>query len=330
MTSFNRSLHHPYEQLTTDKLYEDPIHNRFASGCAWIEGEFVPISEARIPIIDMGFTRSDLTYDVVAVWDGSFFRLEDHLERLQRGCEHLRLISPVSMDEIRQILIDTVALSGLRDAYVEAIVTRGIPEKGGRDPRRISARFYAYAIPYVWIANQKDQEKGVALAIAQDTDRISVRSVDPTVKNFHWGDLTRALFEAYDNGASLPILTDGQGKITEGAGYNVFALLDGRLYTPATGVLEGITRKTVTELAVLHGIDMIVGDVSVEMFRAADEIFLTSTAGGVMPVSTLDGKTIGSGGPGPVTTLLRDHYWELHSDERYILPVDYEHPTITT
>jgi branched-chain amino acid aminotransferase len=323
MASSDQIGYQSYEQPTTDTFYEAPTHDRFSSGCAWIEGNFVPISEARIPILDMGFTRSDLTYDVVAVWNGGFFRLEDHLDRLLSGCEKLRLAPPLGRDKIRQILIDTVALSGLREAYVEVIVTRGIPEKGERDPRQIRARLYAYAIPYIWIVNQKDQENGIALAISQYTDRISVRSVDPTIKNFHWGDLTRALFEAYDNGASLPILTDGHGKITEGPGYNVFALFDGRLYTPAAGVLEGITRKTVIELAQLHHIDMIVGEIDIEMFRAADEIFLTSTAGGVMPVSTLDGKTVGSGRPGPVAMLLRDKYWKLHDDEHYFLAIDY-------
>ena len=324
MTSSGSTFYQSHEQPATNEFFEDLTRERFPSGCAWIEGKFVPISEARIPILDMGFTRSDLTYDVVSVWNGGFFRLEDHLDRLRRGCEKLRLVPPVGPDEIKQILIDTVALSGLRDAYVEAIVTRGVPEKGERDPRRVSARFYAYAIPYVWIVSEKDQQKGIAVAISQATDRISARSVDPTVKNFHWGDLTRALFEAFDSGASLPILTDGQGKITEGPGYNVFALYKDRLYTPAAGVLEGITRKTVIELARIHGIEMIVGELDVDMLNAADEIFLTSTAGGVMPVSTLDGKTVGVGRPGPVTSLLRDAYWKLHNDERYFLPIDYK------
>lgn len=320
MSDPSRTLKPP----STDDHFQDKARDPFSSGCAWIHDEFVPISEARIPITDMGFTRSDLTYDVVSVWNGCFFRLDDHLSRLQRGCEKLRLVPPISLDEIRDILITTVALSGLHQAYVEAIVTRGVPEPGVRDPRRVSPQFYAYAIPYVWIASEEDQARGVSLALACDTDRIPARSIDPTVKNFHWGDLTRALFEAYDRGASLPVLTDGTGKITEGPGYNVFAVADGRLYTPATGVLEGITRKSAIELALLNDIEVIVGDVTVELLRVADEIFLTSTAGGVMPASTLDGMPIGTRRPGPVTTWLRDGYWQLHNDKRLALPVDYQ------
>src|SRR5207247_5915673 len=116
--------------------------NVFAAGCAWIDGEYVPIGEARIPILDVGFVRSDLTYDVVGVWQGRFFRLEDHLDRLERGCRKIRLAPPKSRDELREILIETVRRSGLREAYVEAIVTRGVPAPGERDPRRFQPRFY--------------------------------------------------------------------------------------------------------------------------------------------------------------------------------------------
>jgi branched-chain amino acid aminotransferase len=221
----------------------------FAAGCAWIEGEYVPIADARIPILDSGFVRSDLTYDVIGVWEGRFFRLEDHLERLGRGCEKIRLTSPLSRDAMGEILVETVRRSGLRDAYVEAIVTRGVPGLGERDPRKWTPRFYAYAVPYVWIVGPEQQELGTHVIVARDTRRIPPGSVDPTVKNFHWGDLVRGLFEAYDRDAWLPILTDGDGMTTEGPGFNVFAVVEGRLHTPARGVLEGITRRTALELA---------------------------------------------------------------------------------
>jgi branched-chain amino acid aminotransferase len=301
----------------------------FASGCAWVEGEFVPIAEARVPILDTGFARSDLTYDVVAVWDGRFFRLDDHLDRLQRGCQRLRLPLPLSPHEMREILIETVRRSMLRYAYVEAIVTRGVPTEGGRDPRLLRPRFYAYAIPYVWIADLEQQEHGVALVIARDTFRTPVDSFDPTVKNFQWGDFVRASFEAYDRGARFPVLTDRAGLVTEGAGYNVFAVVDGVLRTPASGALRGITRQTVLEIAADEGIQAKATDLSVSQFSHADEIFLSSTAGGIMPVATLDGDRVGQNVPGPITSRVRKRYWELHSDARYTLPVDYRRDTKT-
>ena len=149
-------------------------------------------------------------------------------------------------------------------------------------------------------------------------------SVDPTVKNFHWGDLVRGLFEAYDRDAWLPILTDGEGNVTEGPGFNVFALANGALHTPEQGVLEGITRKTAIEIAGEQGLDVHVGMMPVSLLYEAGEIFLTSTAGGVMPVATLDGKAVGSGVPGPTTTAIRDRYWALHDDPRFTRAVDYE------
>lgn len=297
--------------------------NVFADGCAWIEGEYVPIREARIPILDTGFVRSDLTYDVVGVWHGRFFRLDDHLRRLEAGCAKIRLPLPCTLDEIRDIMVEVVRRSGLREAYVEAVVTRGVPAPGERDPRRWTPRLYAYAIPYVWIVRPELQEKGTDVAVVS-TRRIPPDSVDPTVKNFHWGDLVRGLFEAYDRDAWLPILTDGEGNVTEGPGFNVFALVNGALHTPEQGVLEGITRKTAIEIAGEHGLDVHVGTMPVSLLYEAGEIFLTSTAGGVMPVATLDGKAVGTGAPGPATTAIRDRYWALHDDPRFTLAVDYE------
>jgi branched-chain amino acid aminotransferase len=294
-----------------------------ADGCAWIEGDYVPIRDARIPILDAGFVRSDLTYDVVGVWGGRFFRLEDHLDRLERGCARIRLTPPLPRAEIREILVETVRRSGLRDAYVEAIVTRGVPTPGQRDPRGWTPRFYAYAIPYVWIVARDDQQRGTDVVVARDVRRIPPGAVDPTVKNFHWGDLVRGLFEAYDRAAWLPILTDGDGLVTEGPGFNVFAVEAGRVRTPARGVLEGITRATALAIARDAGLEVEECDIPVGALYTADELFLTSTAGGIMPVATLDGRDVGAGRPGPVTTQIRDAYWALHSDPALTLAVDY-------
>src|SRR5436309_10563683 len=97
-----------------------------ARGVAWIDGAFVPVAEAKIPLLDQGFLHSDLTYDVPAVWDGRFFRLDDHLDRLAASCEKMRLHNPMGREEIRDTLVDMVARTGIRDAFVELIVTRGL------------------------------------------------------------------------------------------------------------------------------------------------------------------------------------------------------------
>lgn len=294
-----------------------------AAGVAWIEGEYVPIAEARIPILDAGFVRSDLTYDVVAVWDGKFFRLDDHLDRLERGCERLRLRSPKGRAETEEILEQVVARSGLRQSYVETVITRGVPSPGERDPRRFENRFYAYAIPYVWIQRPEQQEAGAKVVVARDTVRVSPGAIDPTVKNFMWGDFVRGLFEAYDRDAVLPLLADGAGNVTEGPGVNVFVVRDGALATPERGVLEGITRRTVLDIAAELGIDARVGLVPVSALYDAEEIFLTSTAGGVMPVAELDGRPVGRGGVGELTARIRATYWDWHDDPRFTRSIDY-------
>lgn len=294
-----------------------------ARGVAWVDGQAVPLGEARISILDTGFLRSDATYDVVAVWDGSFFRLNDHLERFERGCRKLRLELPYGREEMASILAELVCLADLRSAYVEVICTRGVPHEGSRDPRTFDNRFLAFAVPYVWLLAPADPRGGMDAIVARTVRRIPAECVDPTVKNYHWGDLTKGLYEAYDRGARYPILLDGDGNVTEGAGYNVFALVDGRLLTPDSGALEGITRRTVIELAEQEGLAAELTPVPEGVFRSGTELFATSTAGGVMPIVTLDGEPVGDGTPGPVTSRLRDLYWEAHHDPRYTSPVEY-------
>jgi branched-chain amino acid aminotransferase len=298
--------------------------NPFAAGAALIDGEVVPIDEARIPVTDMGFARSDVTYDVVAVWEGAFFRLDAHLDRFMRNCDRLRLDPELSREQLAHALTDLVRRTGLREAYVDVICTRGVPAPGVRDPRKMRNRLYAYAIPYVWILKWGERDSGMDAVIPRSVERISPRSVDPTVKNFHWGDLTRGLYEAYERGARFPVLLDADGNVTEGPGYNVFALVEGALLTPEAGVLEGITRSTVLELAREDGISAHETTIDEKTFRGGTELFAASTAGGVMAITSLDGIPIGDGTAGPVTRRIRDLYWAAHSNPRYTTLIDYD------
>ncbi|MCA1688165.1 MAG: aminotransferase class IV, partial [Actinobacteria bacterium] len=292
----------------------------YASGTAFVDGRFVPVAEARVPILDWGFLRSDATYDVAHVWRGSFFRLEDHLDRFERGMARLHMSLPYERSEIRDILIECVRLSGLRDAYAEIICTRGVPPPGSRDPRDCENNFFAFAVPFVWIAEPEKQERGLHATISR-VQRIGPGSVDPTVKNYHWLDLELGLYEAYERGGETVILVDPTDNIVEGPGFNVFTVKDGKVSTPSRGVLEGITRKTVMELAAEHGLPLEAREVPAEEVRRADEVFLTSTAGGVIPVTTVDGNAVGDGEPGPVTLRLREAYWDLHRDPRFATPI---------
>jgi len=292
-----------------------------SAGVAYIDGGFMPIAQASVPILDLGFLRSDATYDVVAVWKGKFFRLDKHLDRFFAGLEKLRLELPVDRDGLTGVLADCVRRAGIEDAYVEVIATRGMPVAGSRDIRLCVNRMYCFAIPYVWIATPEQRERGIRLVVGE-TERISNKSVDARIKNYHWLDFEQALLSAYDAGGDNVVLSDGKGLVTEGAGFNVFVVRDGVLQTPATNVLEGITRQTVLDIARELGMRCEVGEVTVHALRTADEAFGASTAGGVFFVTSVDGTPLGDGRIGPVTQRIHDTYWAWHDDPRFTVAVD--------
>lgn len=298
--------------------------NPYGRGLAYIDGDFVAMNEASIPIFEAGFIRSDATYDVVATWEGRFFRLDQHLERFRRSYRELRMQLPLEGDDLRDMLVELVARSGLRDAYVMMIATRGLPPSGLRDPRRYTNRLYAFAVPYLWVFAPEVQERGIK-AIVTSVLRTPPSSIDPTVKNFQWGDLVRGQWEAIEAEAEAGLLLDQEGNVTEGAGYNVFAFVDGVLRTPVEGALLGITRLSVIELAEESGIEVAVGPLHVDELRRAEEVFFATTAGGVMPVGMLDGKPIGDGdgGPGPRSLELKRIYWDAHDRPQWTTAVEY-------
>jgi branched-chain amino acid aminotransferase len=286
------------------------------NGCAYIDGGFVAPEDAKISIFDWGFLHSDATYDVAHVWQGKFFRLNDHLDRFEASLAALRLDPGVSREQMRAVMHECVRRAGVRDAYVELLCTRGRPAPGSRDPRTCTNRFMAFAIPFVWIADPEKQRRGVNLIVGTP-QRIPAGSVDPRVKNYHWLDFVMGLFEAYERGGETVVLTDGAGRITEGPGFNVFAVFGNTVVTPAHGVLEGVTRRTMIELAQREGLDVLVRDLRVDELRNADEIFLSSTGGGAVAVARLDGVPIGGRSPGtfgPVTARLQAAYWALHEE----------------
>ena len=294
----------------------------FSKGAAFVQGRYVPIGEAAIPITDWGFLRSDATYDVVTVWDGAFFRIDAHLERFLRSCRRWRLDPGLTPAQITEVLAQCVRLSGLRASYVEMICTRGQPPWGSRDPRLAVNQFYAFAVPSVWIANAEQREKGLHLMVS-DVQRIPAASVDPTAKNYHWNDLTMGLLGALDAGADSVLLVDASGNVVEGPGFNVFCVRNGTLVTPNEGMLEGVSRRTVIEIAQSLGLTLQARAVPADELRTADEVFISTSGGGVLPVTRVDGRAIGDAMPGPITRRLVQTYWDWHADPAYSLAINY-------
>lgn len=300
-------------------------NNPFAKGIACIEGEFVKPEEARIPLLDEGFMHGDLTYDVTTLWDGRFFRLDDHIKRITDSCEKMRLKFPIPLAKLKFILTQMAVKSGIRDAFVEIIVTRGLTGVRGSKPEDLlNNNLYLLILPYIWVMHPDEQRTGGSAIIARTVRRTPPGAFDPTIKNLQWGDLTRGLFEAMDRGANYPFLTDGDTNLTEGSGFNVILVKDGVIYTPDRGVLRGITRQSVIDIARAYKIEVRLQVVPIEQVYHCDELFMSTTAGGIMPITSLDGRAVNDGQVGPITKKMWDGYWAMHYDLSYSTPVEYE------
>ena len=292
------------------------MNDIFPQGYAWVDNKYVELAEAKIPILDWGFLRSDATYDVVHVWQGRFFCLDKHIDRFFESTNKLRMPCQVSRDELKKILANCVLKGNLENAYVEMIQTRGISPKFVRDPRLATPRVMAFAVPFGWILKQEDFEKGLDVLLT-DIKRIPPSSVDPTIKNYHWMDLVTGMLDAYEKGNDTAILVDENNNITEGPGFNLFCVNDTGIFTPDYGVLEGITRQSVFDLAKELNLPIVKKVITVEELQSANELFASSTAGGIMPITKVSGIQIGNGRVGDITRQLHKLYWEKHTDEKW-------------
>jgi branched-chain amino acid aminotransferase len=280
-----------------------------SAGVAWLNGEFVPAAEAKVSIFDSGFIGGVSVFDTLACWQGGLFKLRQHRERFERSAHAAMIPLRCAGAELDALIIDTTRRSGLRDAYVQAIATRGrrpSPSMPSHEPTLI-----VYAIPYLSLWPEEKADSGISLVIP------SVRQwpasvVDAKVKNFNRMHTHLAKMEADLAGADDVVLLDDRGLLTESRGANVFLVRAGTLYTPQSGILEGITRATVFEIAAELGVPAAERDLTPYDLYTADEAFLCSTAGGIYPIAEVDGRRVGTGTRGDLTARLRDRYWERH------------------
>jgi len=311
-----------------------PEHQRlphpevYALGGAFTGDHYCGLIDASVPLVDCGFMHADAVYDVVSVSRGAFFRLDQHQDRIARSCETILLQNPMSREREAEILHKVVALAGLKDAYVWWAVTRGLPPMGRNDmidPSKFEPRFYAFATPFVWVADDDHRAQGLDLVLSREHVRISPRAVDPTAKNFHWLDMQMALFEAGSRGGDWAVLPDEAGFLTEATGANIWVVRDGVALTPDSGCLEGITRQSVFDLCAELGVAAKATRIHADELADADEIFLSTTAGSIMPARSIDGQSIdGREGPGDVSVALHNRYWERRWEGWDATPVRYE------
>ena len=281
----------------------------------YVNGEYVPREQARISIFDVGFLRGDAVFDTTSAWNGRIFKLPQHLERLELSLRAARIACPLPPKALADVIVETTRRCGLRNAYVQTIVTRGEPPVGVRDLTQCRPSLIVFAIPYVWILNREQIKAGGRGSIVS-TRALPVQCLDPKIKSLSRQHFDLAVLQGKVAGADVSLMLDLDGHVTEGPGFNLFAVKGGTMYSPPEGILMGITRQTVFELAAEHGLPAREAQLTAYDLYAADEIFLTSTAGGIMPLVEVDGRAIGAGRPGPVSRRVHDLYWALRESGR--------------
>jgi branched-chain amino acid aminotransferase len=278
---------------------------------AFFEGQYMPLKEARISILDPAVTKSDIVFDVVSVTDRTFFRLDDHVERFENSCRKTRIQPPFSTQEIKRIAAECVNRSGFDDACVFMCGTRGQYRAGLAlgDPRECENGFYAYAVPYYYVVPKERIETGAHMWVVE-TRRSPNVAIDQTAKNFNRMDLTKGTFEALDHGADAAILLSTEGYLAEGAGFNVWIVRGNALVTPGQNLLEGVTRRTVFDLAKEMRIEAKTANLEPKELFEANEAFLSTTAGAIIPITRVNDRPLGNGTPGLMTTNIRNRYWD--------------------
>ncbi len=267
----------------------------------YVDGRFYPKDEAKVSVFDHGFLYGDGVFEGIRAYNGRVFRLQEHLQRLYDSAKAIALEIPVSIDEMREIVLESCRRNDLRDAYIRLVVSRG---KGdlGLDPRKCPRPTVICIADSIALYPADLYTKGMRI-MTVPTRRNGVENLNPRIKSLNYLNNILAKIEANNAGYAEVLMLNEQGVVVECTGDNIFLVKGRRLLTPPAwvGILEGITRGAVMEIAREAGLE-----VREEVFTRldvwlADECFLTGTAAEAIPVVECDGRKIGAGVPGPVT-----------------------------
>jgi branched-chain amino acid aminotransferase len=285
-------------------------------GVVWINGDLKPTDQAVVSVFDHGLLYGDGVFDTMFATYGYIFKLREHVERFRRSLRAVRLTLPIPEDDLQQVIISTVAANRLRDAYIKVVATRGVGAEPLLDPRNTTPTLVVFARPYLSLAGAGKRETGLSTKLTA-IQRVGHAALDPRVKNLNYLNLVLAKFEAINANADEALLMDEDGFVCEAPGYNLFAVRDGLVITPDRSVLEGITRATVLEICAELGIPTAEKGLAPFDLLVADEVFLTSTAAGLVPVTMVDGALIGDGRPGPMFRRIDAAYDEMQRSGRH-------------
>ncbi len=272
-----------------------------------VAGEVLAPEVARISVFDHGFLFGHSVYEVVRTYQKVPFELTGHLARLARSAEALEIPLPAS-SAMLQAVRETLAAAGNPEAYIRIVVTRGIGDLNISPESCTDSGLLVFVKDWPGFP-ERLYEEGISIIVAQ-TGRMEIASMDPSVKSGNYANSIAALLDAQRQGARDALMLGAQGEVTEGTTSNVFCLRGRSLLTPAldAGILAGITRAAVLDLARGLGLDCLEQDFDLETLLSADEVFFSSTLKEVMPVTRIGNRVIGNGLPGPRTRELRAAY----------------------
>ncbi len=277
----------------------------------YLNGKFVEAHNATVSVFDHGLLYGDGVFEGIRAYDGLIFKLREHVDRLFESAHTIMLAIPMSKTQLINVVRQAVRVNRLRDAYIRLVVTRGEGDLG-LDPRKCRRPTVFIIADKIELYPKQLYEQGLEL-ITVATQRNVPEALNPMIKSLNYLNNILAKLEAINAGFQEAIMLSHSGYVTEATGENIFLVKGRQLLTPpaSIGVLRGITRQAVMELGVRQR--LAVREVLLtrhDLFNA-DEVFLTGTAAEIVPVVTIDGRTIGMGRPGPVTRKLRQGFTQL-------------------
>ncbi|MCG3176265.1 MAG: Branched-chain-amino-acid aminotransferase [Candidatus Omnitrophica bacterium] len=267
----------------------------------YLNDRLVPKEQAVVSVFDHGLLYGDGVFEGIRSYDGLVFKLREHLVRLYESAHTLMLKVPMPIERLEAAVIETLQANRLRDAYIRLVVTRGTGDLG-LDPRKCPTATVFIIADKIALYPSELYEKGLELMTCP-TVRNHPEALNPQLKTLNYLNNILARIEATNAGFNEAILLNAQGYVTECTGENIFYVSGKRLVTPPpyVGILKGITRQSVMDLAAKSGFQVIETPFTRHDLYTADEVFVTGTAAEIVPVAKIDNRRIGSGNAGPVT-----------------------------
>jgi len=287
-------------------------------GIIFVNGEFLPDSRATISTLDHGLMYGDGCFDAWCGRNGFVYELDAHLDRLYRSVEGLKIRTlRMSKEEMREKIIETVHRNAVTDMYIKVLVTRGISPHPVIDPRKCGdASVVIYARPQQYEVTPEKLGAGIKIKILA-LRKLSHEGLEPQIKSLNYLNNVMGKLEAWDAGYDEGMFLDDRGYACECPGFNISAIKGNTLFTPSRGILVGITRNTLMQMADDAGMDVETGFYTAFDFTSADEVMMTNTVAGISPVTNIDGWPIGDGKPGKWTMKFQEIYLDWLQSGRH-------------